>query len=170
MFPCEEKTNFSTHTITLSKISIQLKEYIEISYKDSPKFRRFFVLVASSGEYLDISEFKTEKGRAIQFSKEWSFDGAPAEFQINIKLFCLKLRCKDKSIKKQKACTTFPLFYEDPLIREYVEKRVIDTSFQLCAETTLNINNINQRSHRLTSKPDIYSNLNDNIKFHLTIK
>ncbi|KAF7267153.1 hypothetical protein GWI33_019594 [Rhynchophorus ferrugineus] len=160
--PCQPKFN-----LYLSNISFSFIKPVEEINQRKSKFKNFFIVTASCGTRMEVSECKKEQGSAVRFSQRWNFEEVTTEDLVKIKLFYLKLENKRKPVKIKSMVRSVNIIYEDPLLRKYEEREVLKSSFKLCAEVVLNRCHLMRNHARLSMKSDEYLNLKPVVYFHL---
>ncbi|KAF7275961.1 hypothetical protein GWI33_011060 [Rhynchophorus ferrugineus] len=157
--------------LRLSDISFPFHEQFSSKSKADRYFTDFFVVTISHGTQMEISEYMTGEEEPLSFSKTWMFDNVSPDFEIKVKLFCLRLRTMDEYVWDKMAwctlCPTSRIIYEDLLTRQYEEKRVYKTSFKLCAEVTLTRSNIDENTTKIDLHPEVFGKLDHLVRFNL---
>lgn len=81
-------------TIELSEIRFPFATQSDCS--TDKHFTEFFILVVSYADQIYTSEYITGEQNPLKFEKKFIFRKVPPNFEIKLKLFCLKQRTSDE--------------------------------------------------------------------------
>ncbi|XP_066257050.1 anillin-like [Euwallacea similis] len=157
-----------TGTITVTNISMAFVNYRMKTYRIEPDYTMFFMLTVSHDSRILFSEYLTGERRLLEFKQKFSFANVASNYEVKLKLFCLKLRTSNKYIwNRFRSSGCFPMSgitYENLLIKKYEDKNVFTSSFKLCAEATLMRHELNKPSSKLIVYNKVFDQLNGVVK------
>lgn len=85
-----------TGTLRLAELKFPFAKCYQENHKPDKHFTEFFLMTASHGTRMFVSEVTTGEEDPLSFKHEYTFADVAPDFQIKIKLFCLKLRTSDE--------------------------------------------------------------------------
>lgn len=96
-------------TLRLAELKFPFAKCYQETHKSEKHFTEFFLMTVSHGTRMFVSEVTTGEEDPLSFKHEYTFRDVAPDFQIKVKLFCIRLRTSDELFWVRNKFTIFLL-------------------------------------------------------------